>query len=247
MHWRDEAIVISVRPHGETSVILEVLARAHGRTLGLVKGGRSPRVRPAVQPGNLVSAGWRARLSEHLGNFDVELMTGYAARAMASREALAMVTTMCFFAKFLPERDPHPALFDAMLGVLDALEEPAAPLAYARFEMLLLEEMGFALDLSECAATGATENLIYVSPKSGRAVSAEAGKPYKDRLLPLPAFLLDGSAAIARHDIADALRLSGFFLEKHLREAAGVGLPDERGRIVAQILRMSADEAAGDA
>jgi DNA repair protein RecO len=243
MHWQDEAIVISVRPHGETSLILEVLARAHGRTLGLVKGGRSPRVRPAVQPGNLVSAGWRARLSEHLGNFDVELMTGYAARAMASRVALAMVTSMCFFAKFLPERDPHPALFDAMLGVLDALEEPGraaclCPLrdAAARGDGIRARSVGMRGD-------GRDGELIYVSPKSGRAVSAKAGRPYRDRLLPLPAFLIDASAPISAGDIAGALRLSGFFLERHLREAAGARLPEERGRIVAHILRTGGGEA----
>lgn len=238
MRWQDEAIILSVRPHGETSAIVEVLARRHGRCLGLVRGGRSRRLRPTLQAGNLVQANWRARLSDHLGNFGIELATGYAARAMAHRQCLALITTMCFFVSFLPERDPHPSLFDAMAGVLAEMDGESWPPHYAHFELLLLQEMGFGLDLSECAATGTTDNLIYVSPKSARAVSATAGEPYKDKLLPLPRFVLHEGEPATLEEIAQSLRLTGYFLEKQLLEAAGAHLPQERDQIAAQILRM---------
>lgn len=233
MHWTDDAVILSVRAHGETSAIVEVLARAQGRCLGLVRGGRSRRMRPALQPGNLVRVNWRARLEEHLGSFDIELATGYAARAMEDKAALCAITTIGYFARLLPERDPHQELYDAILTVLEHLDEPALRVAsYAQFEFLLLQELGFGLDLSECASTGATNDLVYVSPKSGRAVSAAAGEPYKDKLLPLPAFLLTGDAPEATQDSADAMRLTGYFLEKHVLAPTGDRLPDSRAGIL---------------
>ncbi len=236
MHWSDDAVILSVRPHGETSAIVEVLARAQGRRLGLVRGGRSRRQRPALQPGNLVRVNWRARLEEHLGSFDIELATGYAARAMEDKAALATIITIGYFARLLPERDPNQELFDAILTVLERVDEPRQrAAAYAQFEFLLLRELGFGLDLTECASTGSTDDLIYVSPKSARAVSAGAGAPYKDKLLPLPRFLLTGADPATPEDSADALRLTGYFLEKHVLAPAGDRLPDSRAGILASL------------
>ncbi len=233
MHWIDDAIILSVRPHGETSAVVEVLAREHGRYMGLVKGGRSRRSRPALQPGNLVCAKWAARLSEHLGNFGIELQRAYASAALEDRAALAAIMTLAYFLRHLPERDPHPSLYEAVLRVLAQFGETGHwPVAYVRCELLLLQELGFGLDLSECAATGATENLIYVSPKSGRAVSANAGEPYKDKLLPLPAFLLSDDAPVSGAGIRDGLTLTGYFLERYLYETAGQTLPPSRHTLI---------------
>lgn len=236
MQWTDPAIVLSVRPHGETSAIVEVLSREHGRYAGMVRGGRSRKARPVLQPGNLVQARWRARLEDQLGTLDAELVTAYAARGFADGAALDAIMTAVFLLRRLPERDPHPVLFDALARLLAGLDERAVwPAAYVRFELLLLQEFGFGLDLTECAATGAVEGLVYVSPKSGRAVSAEAGRPYADKLLPLPAFLRGGGAPGSAAELADGLRLTGAFIERHVLE--GAGLPETRGRMVAGVTR----------
>src|SRR5688500_16110003 len=190
MEWSEEGIVVGTRRHGETDVILEVVTSGRGRHLGLVKGGRSRRLRPVVQPGNTLALTWRARLDEHLGNFRVEPVrerSGLTASAVgAFGLALAAVHL-----RLLPERDPHPRLYGALAALLDGFDRPAlAAEMMARFELMLLDELGFGLDLTSCAATGGRNELIFVSPKSGRAVSREAGGPYADRLLPLPSFLL---------------------------------------------------------
>ena len=237
MEWVDDAIVLHVRPHGETSAVLEVLARGHGRHLGLVRGGRSRRLRPLLQTGNLLRVEWRARLAEQLGFFVAELGEPFAARALDDRLALAGLGTVTSLASLLPERDPHPALFDMALLMQRHLEEPELwPQLLVRWELLLLSELGFGLDLQSCAATGTRDDLIYVSPKSGRAVSAEAGKPYAHQLLPLPAFLRTaGAMAGSSAAIADGLRLTGFFLARHVLEPRGLHLPDARAAIVQRL------------
>ncbi|HOV04534.1 MAG TPA: DNA repair protein RecO [Hyphomicrobiales bacterium] len=190
MQWTDEGIILGARRHGEGSVILEVMTAAHGRHMGLVRGGRSRRMQAALQPGNAVDIVWRARLDEHLGNFTVEPTDLRAARLMESPVATYGVLLLGAHLRLLPERDPHPALYGALRIVLDELHEPLhAGALMVRFEMALLDELGFGLDLSECAATGLTEDLVWVSPRSGRAVSRAAGAPYADKLLALPAFL----------------------------------------------------------
>jgi DNA repair protein RecO (recombination protein O) len=241
MQWLDDAIILTVRPHGETSAIAEVLAREQGRYLGLVHGGRSRKKRPMLQPGNRVQARWRARLPEQLGTFDMELLAAYASRGFEDRAALAAIMTLAFLVRRLPERDPHPVLFDALAGLLAQLGEPGVwPSAYVQFELLLLQEFGFGLDLSECAATGETENLIYVSPKSGRAVSAGAGAPYADKLLPLPAFVRGGTPAATSAELADGLRLTGAFIERHVLESSGGRLPETRAEMIAALMRPAA-------
>jgi len=232
MEWRDEGLIIGVRRHGEGSVIVEAMTRAHGRHLGLVRDGRSARLRAALQPGNTVGLTWRARLDEHLGSFAVEPLSLRAGRLMESALALAGINYLAALMRVLPERDPHEALYEAASLIADALDEAMlAPTLVARFEAQILAECGFRLDLSRCAATGATERLIYVSPKSGRAVSAEAGAPWRDRLLPLPSFLRDRAPPEAQpsaDEIADGFRLTGFFLARDLFALRGEPLPDSR-------------------
>lgn len=190
MDWTDSAIVMNVRPHGENNAVLEVFTREHGRYLGLVRGGRSRKIRPALQTGNLLSVEWRARLSEHLGFFVVELEKPYASAVFDDRLALSALGSLAILAALMADRDPHPALFDIGKLFLDHLDDISIwPQLLVRWELRLLVELGVGLDMAQCAATGTKENLIYVSPKSARAVSAEAGEPYKDRLLRLPSFL----------------------------------------------------------
>jgi DNA repair protein RecO (recombination protein O) len=234
MEWSDEGVVLSVRPHGETAAVLDLFTRRHGRHLGLVHGGRSRRLRPVLQTGNHVDATWKARLADHLGHFSVELRRGFAAPLMEDAAALAAMTSMVALARLLPERDPHPNLYEITLFVLGYLDDRAVwPALVVRWELALLDELGFGLDLATCAATGTTANLVYVSPKSGRAVSAEAGEPYKDRLLALPGFLRAGAAGAAtRDDVLAGFALTGHFLEARALLPHGLALPEARGRLV---------------
>lgn len=236
MQWSDEGIVLASRQHGETSAIAEILTRSHGRHLGLVRGGRSKRMRPALQAGNLVKADWRARLSEHLGSYSIELLEPHAARVLDDRAALAGLNTLTTLSGLLPERDPHEALYDGTMMVLRALSEGDHwPALLVRWELALLDELGFGLDLQTCASTGQTSGLVYVSPKSGRAVSREAGEPYAGKLLPLPAFLLPGNGNGAEpmpDDIANGFRLTGFFFDKHIWEPRELKPPQARARLV---------------
>lgn len=239
MEWRDEGIILGQRRHGETSVILEVMTRAHGRHLGLVRGGRSRKQQPVLQPGNRVDLLWRARLDEHLGTFQAEALEMNAARLMESAVAVYGLQVIAGHLRLLPERDAHAALFET-LGVLVAhLDDPdAAGELVARFELLVLDELGFGLDLSCCAATGSREELVYVSPKSGRAVSRAAGRPWHDRMLALPAFLRRGSGEHGdAAALEDAFRLTGFFLSRHVYEPRGVREPDERAGFLAALRR----------
>ncbi len=238
MEWHDEGIILGVRKHAETSVIIEVMTRGHGRHLGLVRGGRSLRQQPVLQPGNGVFLVWRARLDEHLGHYAVEASALRAARLMQSALGLSAIGLVAVLLRLLPEREPQPALYEALLVLMEHIDDAAiAPALLARFELAMLTELGFGLDLSECAATGATQRLVYVSPKSGRAVSEAAGEPYRDRLFALPAFLRDGTALADPQpaDIVAAFRLTGHFLNRHVFEARGIPVPDARGRLIALV------------
>lgn len=236
MEWQDEGIVLSARPHGETSALVSLFTRERGRHLGLVRGGRSRRVRPVLQPGNIVNAAWRARLDEHLGSLTLELKKSHSARLFDEAEALAGLSLLCAHLGLFAERDPHPFLYDGACYLLEHMDEPDIwPGLLARFEMEVLGELGFQLDFSCCAATGGTEDLIYVSPKSGRAVSRTAGAPYKEKLLPLPAFLVQPEGAlITRQDLDDAFRLNGYFLERHIYDQRG----REEGAVRANFMRL---------
>jgi DNA repair protein RecO (recombination protein O) len=238
MQWTDEGIVIGVKRHGEANGILELMTREHGRHLGLVRGGFGSRMKPVLQPGNSVSATWRARLDEHLGNYTVEAVNLRAANFFAASHAIYGVSHLAALMRLLPERDPHADLYAEFGDVLDHLDDPvvAAPMV-VRFELLVLSELGFGLDLEQCAATGARSDLIYVSPKSGRAVSRDAGEPWADKMLQLPAFLRDRDALPAGRDLADGFALTGFFLARHVLEPRGLTLSDERAHFIAAILR----------
>ncbi|MDX2156180.1 MAG: DNA repair protein RecO [Hyphomicrobiaceae bacterium] len=241
MNWTDEAIVLAVRAHGETSAIVEVLTREHGRHLGLVHGGRSRRLRPVLQTANHVDVTWKSRLADQLGHFQIEMRRGFAAEAMATADAarLAALSSLTTLARLLPERDPHPALFEVTLFVLGFLDDASVwPALMVRWELALLDELGFGLDLNQCAATGANDQLIYVSPRTGRAVSASAGEPYKDRLLALPGFLAGRiSGGATREDLLAGFRLTSHFLELHALPPSAGALPEVRSRMIDLVTR----------
>jgi DNA repair protein RecO (recombination protein O) len=239
MEWTDEGIVLGVRRHGEANAILEVMTQAHGRHLGLVRGGAGARLRPVLQPGNAVRATWRARLDEHLGHYVVEGLWLRAAALIEAAHALYGVTHLAMLCRLLPERDPHPLVYADLAAVLEQVDDPVAvAVAVARFELKLLAELGFGLDLDRCAATGQADELGYVSPKSGRAVSRQAGAPWHDRLLRLPAFLLDGAPARPpAGEIADAFAVTGFFLGRYVLEPRNLRLPEARERFIAATMR----------
>jgi len=245
MEWVDEGIVLGVKRHGETSIILELMTYAHGRHLGLVRGGSSPRLRGILQPGNAVRATWRARLDEHLGLYLVEAANLRVAGFMDKAHALHGVTHLAALCRLLAEREPHTAIYDALQAILDRLDDPqaAAPLI-ARFELDFLAELGFGLDLTACAATGAKDELVFVSPRSGRAVSRAAGEPYRDKLMRLPVFLRRGweseTAPPSRGDLVDAFVLTGFFLDRHAFAPRGLSLPEARAHLVTALTRNAA-------
>jgi DNA repair protein RecO (recombination protein O) len=238
MQWTDEGIVLGVKRHGETSVILELMTQARGRHLGLVRGGVGTRLRGVLQPGNSLRATWRARLDEHLGNYAVEGITLRAAGFLAAAHAVHGVTHLASLCRLLAEREPHAAIYGALEDILDHLDEPriAAP-AIARFELAFLAELGFGLDLESCAATGATAELIYVSPRSGRAVSRAAGEAYHDKLMALPAFLRDDAMPASAADLASAFALTGFFLDRHAFAPRGLTVPEARAQFVTTVAR----------
>lgn len=237
MHWSDEGIVLATRRHGETSLILELMTVAHGRHLGLVRGGRSRRSRPFLQPGNTLAARWRARLDEHLGNYAVEPTVERASRLMAGALGVYGLQVLTALLRLLPERDPHPALYTALSAILDDLGEPlAAGELVVRFELVMLAELGFGLDLSHCAATGRKDDLAFVSPKTGRAVSLSAGEPYRDRLLPLPRFLAArDEGPPSQGDLAASFGLTRYFLDRNVYEPRGLAAPPARERFVALV------------
>ncbi|MGI8725056.1 MAG: DNA repair protein RecO [Methyloceanibacter sp.] len=238
MDWSDEGIVLSCRALGEANAIVELLTRAHGRHLGLVRGGRSRRVRPLLQPGNVVAVTWRARLSEHLGSFTIELSEARAALILDDERALSAVTSLATLAKLLPERDPHRQLYATALQILRAFDDELLwPALLVHWEMMLLQDLGFGIDLSECAATGTDIDLAFVSPRSGRAVSRVAGEPYVGKLLKLPRFLVDEDAGIDAGDIAAGFALTGHFLTRDVLEPHGLAMPQARERLIGLLAR----------
>jgi len=237
MQWTDEGIVLGVKRHGESSVILELMTHERGRHLGLVRGGTGTRLRAVLQPGNSLRATWRARLDDHLGHYLVEGLNLRAAGFLAAAHAVHGVTHLAALCRLLAEREPHGHIHDALESILDALDNAAAvaPLV-AKFELAFLAELGFGPDLASCAATGETAELIYVSPRSGRAVSRAAGEAYRDRLMRLPGFLRSDVEPVSGADLADAFALTGFFLERHAFAPRGLPLPDARARFVAAVV-----------
>ena len=242
MEWHDDGIVLAARQHGESSAILTLLTREHGRHKGLVRGGMGLRKRGLFQPGNRVRATWRGRLSEHLGSYTCEMTTAVAAPFMDDRLRLAGLSAICAVAEAaLPERERYEPVYEGMRILLDVLDQDIWPTIYVKWEMGLLQELGFGLDLTCCAATGVTENLTYVSPKSARAVSTDAAEPYKHALLRLPGFLIDKRQTASWPDIADGLRLTGFFLDRQVfAQMQSRQAPPARGRLAALVWNKAA-------
>lgn len=245
MEWQDEGIVLSAARFGEHDALLEIMTRCHGRARGYVKAGMSRRQKANLQVGNRLSVNWRARLETNLGRFSLELihspfgqMVGDGARV----SALSAVSSVV--ASTMPERESHEGIFERLEAVVSLLEKEGGGMilwggALAKLELAALKELGYGLDLRECAATGTTENLVYVSPKTGRAVSEEAGGPYKGRLLPLPRFLTGGKLADATSgDVLNAFRTTGYFLDRFVWIVHGKGQPPARDRFVTTLARL---------
>lgn len=241
MEWRDQGILLNVRRHGETSAIIDVFTADHGRHAGVVRGGTSRKIAPILQPGAQLDLTWRARLEDHIGAFAVEPVRSRAAAAMGSRLSLAGLNAVSAVLLFcLPEREVHGPLYRRTERLMDLLgQDELWPLAYLRWELALLEEMGFGLDLSACAATGARNGLEFISPKTGRAVSRAGAGEWADRLLPLPDCLLErGEAPDA--EIAQGFEVTGYFLRHKLaHELVHKPLPEARQRFVDLFVRLS--------
>ncbi len=236
MEWSERGRILSVRGHGETGAIVELLTPSHGRHPGLVRGGRSRAMRPVLQPGNAVTATWRARLEDHLGNYAFEPDELIAGALMDDPLALAGLNSACALACLaLPEREPHARTAEAFEVLVASLSDPDVwPAVYIRWELGLLADLGYGVDTRRCAVTGETTGLAYVSPRTGRAVTKQAGEPYKDKLLPLPGFL-SGSGGLDEGEIAAGLALTGYFLERRVLWPADRQLPEARRRLVEKL------------
>ena len=238
MDWTDQGIVLASRPHGENALVVNVLTQAHGRHSGFVHGGMSRRGRPVWQTGNVVEVAWRARLAEQLGNYTGELREPHAARAFDDAAELAGLAAACAMVDAaLPEREPHPAIFEGFHALLGVLGHAGWPAIYVRLELGLLQELGFGLDLEKCALTGAVEDLAFVSPKTGRAVSRAAAEPYRDKLIALPGFLSTGGLPADADELRQGLDLTGFFLERHVFWPHNKPLPAARARFMETLNR----------
>lgn len=247
IEWQDEGIVLSAKAHGEDAAVVTLLTVQHGRHAGLARGAQSRRQRAVYEPGNLVEANWRARLADHLGNYTCEVVSSTASHLMEEPERLAALSAaMAVAERALPEREPHPAAFTGTQALLGALSGAHWAEAYVHWELSLLRELGFGLDLSSCAG-GGNDRLAYVSPRSGRAVSLSAGEPYRDKLLTLPGFLL-GEGGGGTAEVAQGLRLSGYFLERTVFHVTNDTLPPARLRLAERFeraMRSETPDAAG--
>jgi DNA repair protein RecO (recombination protein O) len=216
MEWTDEGIILAARPHGETGAVATLLTAAHGRHAGLVAGGQGRASRPVLQPGNHVQAKWRGRLEEHLGNYTLDLDGAHAARWLDDPEILAIISSACAVTEAsLPERQPMPGVYAGLAALLALPDADLFAPAYVQWELGLLHALGYGLDLSQCAGGGAFDDLAYVSPRTGRAVSRQAGSPYHDKLFTLPAFLV-GSGGWSRDDIHNGLAITAHFLSRYV-------------------------------
>jgi DNA repair protein RecO (recombination protein O) len=230
MEFEDEAFVLAVRPHGETGAIVELLTAYRGKWAAHVAGAASRRAKPFLQPGARVLMRYRARVAEQLGSASLEPVGEGPSALFDDPLALAgLASAAALAAGALPEREPHPGAFLALEALIGALGvSDIWPAVYVRFEAGLLEELGFGLDLARCAVTGSADDLIYVSPRTGRAVSASAGAAYKDRLLALPPFLLSAQGGLSPGDVGAGLRLTGHFLERSVFAVLNRPLPPAR-------------------
>ena len=234
IEWTDDAIVLSARPQGESGALVSVFSRNHGRQKGIVHGGQSRSKQAFLQAGQQVKAVWRARLSDQLGTYTLEPVWAWSAPLMDDARALAGLSAACAMLDgTLAEGEAHPALYEGFLALLGSFSSSGVwPFVYVRWELGLLAELGYGVDLSQCAVTGTRETLTHVSPNSGRAVCALVAAPYKERLLPVPRFLVGGDAAGSEEDVCAGLRLSGFFFARHVFAGLGRIIPPARMRLV---------------
>lgn len=238
LDWREEGILLTIRRHGENSAIIEAFTRAHGRHSGVVRGGTSRKLTPVLQPGNQLDLTWRARLEDHLGTYSVEPIKARAGAVLSDATALAGLNAACALLSFaLPEREPHTELYDASHAFFDVLgADKDWPVAYLHWEVALLADLGFSMDFEHCAATGKTDDLIYVSPRTGRAVSASGAAGYEDRLLPLPGILKDPRSGDPS-GVREGLKTTGHFLKTGLASNIGKELPTARQRLLDRLSR----------
>lgn len=234
--WEDQGIVLSVKGHGENGAIVSLLSENHGRHAGYVRGIRSSKMRGLAEPGNLVEANWQARVSDDLGSYTLEPLKSFGPLYMSDPLRLAAIQSACALCDTaLPEREGHAGLFHGLLTLLDMLGEEFWVAAYIMWEISFLRELGFSLDLTKCAGGGDNNDLAFVSPKTGRAVSRLAGEPYKDKLLYLPAFLSGGVHEITEADLLAGLELTGYFLEHWAYTHHTRGVPEQRLRLYSRI------------
>lgn len=240
MQWRDEALILGARRFGESGLILDVLTATKGRRSGLIYGGASRKKRPQYEAGNTIDVAWTGRLEEQLGRFEVaEVSVSRAARYLDDQIALLAISTVtAILRNAVDEGDEQgSSLYAPSQMLLDALDARAVwPALYVRWELGLLSALGFGLDLDRCALSGANDGLTHVSPKTGRAVRGSEAEDYIDRLLPLPAFLIESGAMIGVDDVQAGLNLTGYFLERRLFAAINRGVPEGRGRLIAKLL-----------
>ena len=242
MDWQDHGIVIARSKHGETSLVVKLLTESHGLHAGLVQGGTGRAARATYQIGNRVAATWRARLADHLGNYRGELLRAHAAELLDARGPLAgLGAAAALVEATLPEREPNRPVYESFGALLDGLATAGWAAAYARFEVALLAALGFGLDLASCAVTGKTEDLAFVSPRTGRAVSRAAAGTYENRLLALPPFLIDRGESADAEEVAAALRLTGHFLARQALAPAERKLPPARARFHDAMVRRFAE------
>ncbi len=239
MEWTDNGIVLAARPYGESAAVTVILTQNYGRHAGLVRGATSQRIRGIIQPGNRVEVTWRARMREHLGTYNIELLESCASDLFDDPLRLAGIASSSAVAnRSLPEREPHLGVYRGLLVLINAIKSQddgeAWVAAYVGWELGLLADLGFGLDLSKCAATGTLDNLTYVSPKTGRAISSSVGKDYHEKLLRLPNFLTDKVGG-DRIDLIDGLALTGYFLNRHVFGSYNEQSPPARERFVQRL------------
>ena len=231
LEWEDNGIILSVRGHGETGGIASILTHDNGRAMGYVYGATSTKTQGILEPGNLVSVHWKAKSHNQLGTFKLELEKSHAAEIMENPIKLTAIQSACALAdKTLPEREKHTSVYEGTKALMAALGTDIWAPTYIYWELGLLREIGFALNLSKCVVTGAGENLVYVSPKSGCAVSSAAGELYKEKLLSLPPFLR-GEKGFEEGDILNGLKLTGHFLLHRVFSQSNSNLPEPRLRL----------------
>lgn len=246
MEWIDEAIVLSTRPHGETASIVMLLTEGHGLHAGLLPGGQGRKAQSLIQPGNHVKARWRARLLDHLGTYSLDLINSCAAAWLDDPGVLNIINSACAMAEnCLPERQPMPGVYAGLFALLGLPEAELWAPSYVKWEVGLLKALGYGLDLTRCAVSGETEGLTHVSPRTGRAVNSENAEPYKEKLLPIPVFLLGGGGC-EPDDVIQGLELTGHFLSRFVlfnQHNRSVGeMPVARQRLVEFYMRIGASK-----